>query len=82
MLFVKKILTATVTASALILGTGLPALATAPQSASAKPHEGKRCKKKGKVVVVGGKYDKVKLKCKVTRRGNKKVKVWRYAGRA
>ncbi len=80
-------------ATGMVLGVLAGAVAAIPAEASmatdtsvvmaAGAHEGKRCHKKGKVVTVGhNKWDKVKLKCTVVRRGDRTVKVWKYHGRA
>lgn len=65
-----------------LFGLSVPAGATDGGLTSSKPHEGKRCHKKGKVVKVGNKYDRVKLKCTKVRRGDRTVLVWKYHGRA
>lgn len=64
------------------LGLSLPAAAAESSVSAGRPHEGKRCHKKGKIVKVGNKYDRVKLKCTKVRRGDRHVKVWKYHGRA
>ncbi len=76
-------------ASALLLsaavvagGVALPAVAADAAAPLGHPHEGKRCHKKGKVVKVGNKYHRVKLKCTRVRRGDRHVLVWKYHGQA
>ncbi len=78
-------------APGLAIGMFAGALAVIPGAATAGDsvivvsgaHQGKRCHTKGKVVTVGhNKWDKVKLKCTVVRRGDRKVKVWKFHGRA
>ncbi len=64
------------------LGLTLPAQAADSSAPAGHPHEGKRCSTKGKVVKVGNKHHRVKLKCTKVRRGDRHVKVWKYHGRA
>lgn len=78
-----RLVTSVVLAAAVAsVGLSLPAQASDSSVPAGHPHEGKRCHKKGKVVKVGNKYDRVKLKCTKVRRGDRHVKVWKYHGRA
>ncbi|MFN8125267.1 MAG: hypothetical protein U0R64_01960 [Candidatus Nanopelagicales bacterium] len=75
-------ITVALTATVATMGMALPASAADASVAVSHPHEGKRCHSKGKVVKVGNKWHRVKLKCTKVRRGDHHVLVWKYHGRA
>ena len=77
-------ITVALSATVATMGMALPASASAGEASVAvsHPHEGKRCHNKGKVVKVGNKWHRVKLKCTKVRRGDHHVLVWKYHGRA